>query len=77
MVSLQRHDDTVTRPKSAADLERNTITISQGKAENYKTPINLEIEMGDALRAAVSEYIRSPVVCPYPINCTPKKRSRK
>lgn len=33
--------------------------------------------MGAALRVGVSECIQSPVVCPYLINCTPKKRSRK
>lgn len=77
LVSLQRREDIVTWAKSAVDLERNTITVSPGKTENYKTPINLEIEMGEALREAIIACMRSPIVCPYLISCTPKRRIRK
>ncbi len=77
LVSLQRREDIVTWAKSAVDLERNTLTVSPGKTENYKTPINLEIEMGEALREAIIACMKSPIVCPYLISCTPKRRIRK
>lgn len=77
LVSLQRREDIVTWAKSAVDLERNTLTVSPGKTENYKTPINLEIEMGAALREAVVACMKSPIVCPYLLSCIPKRRIRK
>lgn len=65
-------------PKSAVDLEQNTIRVSPGKTQNYGKPVHLEILMGEALRDVVPECAESPVVCPYLIHYSPKacKRTR-
>ena len=76
LLSLQRREDIVTWPKTAVDIEQNTIKVSPGKTQNYGTPIHLEIVMGQALREVVLECIRSPVVCPYLIHYIPKARAR-
>ena len=77
LVSLQRREDIVKWPKSAVDLEKNTIRISPGKTRNYDKPIHLELVMGKALRDVVVECIRSPVVCPYLLSHIPKARRAK
>jgi integrase len=77
LVSLQRREDIVTWTKASVDLEQNTIRVSPGKTQNYDTPINLEIVMGEALRAVVRECLASPVVCPYLIHYQPKARKRE
>lgn len=77
LLSLQRREDIVTWPKTAVDIEQNTIKVSPGKTQNYGTPIHLEIVMGQALREVVLECVRSPVVCPYLIHYIPKARRRK
>lgn len=38
LVSLQRREDIVSWPKSAVDIENNTIKISPGKTERYENP---------------------------------------
>jgi integrase len=76
LLSLQRREDIVMWPKSAVDLEQNTIRVSPGKTQNYGKPVHLEIVMGQALRDVVIECIRSPVVCPYLIHYSPKARKR-
>lgn len=53
LLSLQRREDIVTWPKTAVDLERNTLKVSPGRTQNYGTPIHLEIVMGQALREVV------------------------
>ncbi|WP_282382064.1 MULTISPECIES: tyrosine-type recombinase/integrase [unclassified Pseudomonas] len=76
LLSLQRREDIVMWPKSAVDLEQNTIKVSPGKTQNYGKPVHLEIAMGPALREVVAECMRSPVVCPYLIHYSPKARKR-
>ncbi|WP_214510516.1 tyrosine-type recombinase/integrase [Pseudomonas brassicacearum] len=76
LLSLQRREDIVMWPKSAVDLEQNTIKVSPGKTQNYGKPVHLEIAMGQALREVVAECMRSPVVCPYLIHYSPKARKR-
>ena len=53
LLSLQRREDIVTWPKTAVDLERNTLKVSPGRTQNYGTPIHLEIVMGQDLREVV------------------------
>lgn len=77
LLSLQRREDIVTWPKSAVDIEKNTLKVSPGKTQNYDTPIHLEVLMGSALRAVILECVRSPVVCPYLIHYSPKARKRE
>ncbi|RJG10975.1 recombinase XerD [Pseudomonas cavernicola] len=77
LLSLQRREDIVAWPKSAVDLEQNTIKVSPGKTQNYGKPVHLEIVMGQALREVVLECIKSPVVCPYLIHYSPKARKRE
>jgi integrase len=76
LLSLQRREDIVVWPKSAVDLEQNTIKVSPGKTQNYEKPVHLEIVMGQALREVVMECMKSPVVCPYLIHYSPKARKR-
>lgn len=38
LASLQRRDDIVTWLKSAADMEKNTLTVSPGKTQGYENP---------------------------------------
>lgn len=76
LLSLQRREDIVMWPKSAVDLEQNTIKMSPRKTQNYGKPVHLEIVMGQALRDVVQECMRSPVVCPYLIHYSPKARKR-
>ena len=76
LLSLQRREDIVMWPKSAVDLEQNTIKVSPGKTQNYGKPVHLEIVMGAALREVVLECLKSPVVCPYLIHYSPKARKR-
>ncbi|MNV03103.1 Phage integrase family protein [compost metagenome] len=76
LLSLQRREDIVVWPKSAVDLEQNTIKVSPGKTQNYGKPVHLEIVMGQALREVVLECMKSPVVCPYLIHYSPKARKR-
>lgn len=77
LLSLQRREDIVTWPKSAVDIEKNTLKVSPGKTQNYDSPIHLEVVMGSALRAVILECVRSPVVCPYLIHYSPKARKRE
>jgi hypothetical protein len=76
LLGLQRWEDIVVWPKSAIDLEQNTIKVSPGERQNYGKPVHLEIIMGQALREVVLECIKSPVVCPYLIHYSPKARKR-
>lgn len=46
LLSLQRREDIVMWPKSAVDLEQNTIKVSPGKTQNYGKPVHLKIAMG-------------------------------
>ncbi|AXP04311.1 recombinase XerD [Pseudomonas fluorescens] len=77
LVSLQRREDIVTWPRSAVDIERNTIKISPGKTQGYDTPVHLEIVMGEALRTVVLECLRSPIASPFLIHYKPRARRRE
>lgn len=77
LASLQRREDIVTWMKSAADMEKNTLTVSPGKTQGYDNPIHLKITMGAALREVVGECLRSPIVSPYLIHYKPKARRRE
>jgi integrase len=63
--------------KSAADMEKNTLTVSPGKTQGYDNPVHLKITMGAALREVVGECLRSPLVSPYLIHYKPKARRRE
>jgi len=73
--SLQRREDVVLmhRVKNKVDLQANTITILQGKTRNYKNPVWIEIEMGDGLREAVEDCLRSTIPCPYLVHRRPER----
>lgn len=63
--------------KSAADMDKNTLTVSPGKTQGYDNPIHLKITMGTALREVVGECLRSPIASPYLIHYKPKARRRE
>jgi integrase len=77
LASLQRREDIVTWPKSAVDMDKNTLTVSPGKTQGYDNPVHLKITMGAALREVVGECLRSPLVSPYLIHYKPKARRRE
>lgn len=77
LASLQRREDIVTWLKSAADMEKNTLTVSPGKTQGYDNPVHLKITMGAALREVVGECLRSPLASPYLIHYKPKARRRE
>jgi len=77
LASLQRRDDIVTWLKSAADMEKNTLTVSPGKTQGYDNPVHLKITMGATLREVVGECLRSPLASPYLIHYKPKARRRE
>lgn len=39
--------------------------ILQRKIRNYKTPVYIDIQMGDEPKAAVNACLRSEIPCPY------------
>lgn len=75
LYSLQRREDVVMlhRVENNVDLKAGTITILQRKTRNYQNPVWIEIAMGDELRAAVEDCMRSEVPCPYLIHYRPAK----
>lgn len=77
LASLQRREDIVTWLKTAADMEKNTLTVSPGKTQGYDNPIHLKITMGAALREVVGECLRSPIASPYLIHYKPRSRRRE
>ncbi|MBT2339487.1 MULTISPECIES: phage integrase Arm DNA-binding domain-containing protein [Pseudomonas] len=77
LTSLQRREDIVTWLKSAADMDKNTLTVSPGKTQGYDNPVHLKITMGAALREVVGECLRSPIATPYLIHYKPKARRRE
>ena len=77
VTSLQRRADLTRLHKDQIDLERGTITIQQRKTEKYKTPVFIEIEMGERLRAAVSACLQSGLLCPYLLHRKPERISKK
>jgi integrase len=77
LASLQRREDIVTWLKTAADMDRNTLTVSPGKTQGYENPVHLKITMGAALREVVGECLRSPLASPYLIHYKPKARRRE
>jgi len=77
LLSLQRREDIVTWPRSAVDVEKNTIKISPGKTQGYDTPVHLEIVMGEALRGVVLECLRSTIASPFLVHYKPRARRRE
>lgn len=76
VTSLQRRADLTRLHKDQIDLNRNTITVYQGKSEKYKKPVYIEIEMGDKLRESVSACLRSGILCPYLLHYRPERISK-
>lgn len=74
--SLQRRADLTRLHKKQINLERGTITIEQGKTEKYKTPVFIEIEMGERLRTAVNACLQSGLLCPYLLHRKPERISK-
>jgi len=75
LYSLQRREDVVLlhKTRNKVDLDANTITVLQGKTRNYANPVWIEIEMGEGLRAAVEDCLRSPIPCPYLVHRRPER----
>lgn len=76
VLSLQRREDLVNWRTDAVDLDRNTIRISPSKTQNYSHQVHLEIEMGDDLREAVIDCLKSPVIGPNLIRYKPLRVSK-
>lgn len=76
VLSLQRREDLVNWQLDAVDLDKNTIKISPSKTQNYSQQIHLEIEMGEDLREAVIDCVKSPVVGPNLIRYKPLRVSK-
>lgn len=52
--------DAATTPpwlKSAADMEKNPLTVSPGETQGYGNPVHLKITMGATLREVVGECL--------------------
>lgn len=77
VMQIERREDIVTWLKFAVDRDKNTLTVSPGKTQDYDNPIHLKITMGAALREVVGECLRSPLVSPYLIHYKPKGRRRE
>ena len=77
LATLLRREDVVTLRKDVVDMAKGNIRVSPGKSEKYANPIHLEIQMGAALREAVQECLRSPIVSPFLIHYRPKARKRE
>ena len=73
LTCLQRRADLTRLHKDQIDLDRNTITVTQHKTEKYKTPVFIEIEMGERLRKAVSACLKSGILCPYLLHRRPER----
>lgn len=76
VTSLQRRADLTRLHKDQIDLERGTITVEQRKTEKYKTPVFIEIEMGERLRKAVNACFQSGLLCPYLLHRKPERISK-
>lgn len=76
VTSLQRRADLTRLHKDQIDLDRGTITVKQRKTEKYKTPVFIEIEMGERLRNAVSACLQSGMLCPYLLHRKPERISK-
>jgi integrase len=76
VTSLQRRADLTRLHKEQIDLDRGTITVRQRKTEKYKTPVFIEIEMGERLRNAVSACFQSGMLCPYLLHRKPERISK-
>lgn len=77
LTSLQRRADLTRLHKDQIDLARGTITVEQRKSEKYKTPVFIEIEMGERLRTAVTACFQSGLLCPYLLHRKPERISKK
>jgi enterobacteria phage integrase len=77
VTSLQRRADLTRLHKRQLNIDAGTITIEQGKTEKYKTPVFIEIEMGERLRKAVNACLQSGMLCPYLLHRKPERISKK
>lgn len=73
LYSLQRREDVVLlhRVRNGVSLDSDTITVLQRKTRNYRNPVYIQIKMGEELRAAVHDCLRSEIPCPYLIHTRP------
>lgn len=79
LYSTQRRGDLVKMHRDMVSLADNTITVYQGKTENYDKPIYIKVDMHDELRAAVRNCLTSDIAfeCPYLIAYRPKRISQQ
>jgi hypothetical protein len=77
--SSQRREDLTKLDKSMVSLQANTLTVRQGKTENYKKPIYIQVDMHPELRQAVIDCLsdRLAFICPYLLHYRPKKMTRQ
>jgi integrase len=78
LYSLQRRSDLIDiQIAKDIDIPTRSIKILQRKTRNYKTPVHINIKMGDPLWDAVSDAITSTTHCPYLIHCRPARMDRR
>lgn len=72
--SLQRRGDIVKLHRTMINILNNTLTVYQGKSQNYAKPIWIEIDMHPELRDAVIACLTDPLAfrCPYLMHYQPK-----
>lgn len=77
LLTLQRREDLVLLTWKDVDLESRQITINQGKAEGYDTPVYITITMGEDLYNVIKECLNSGIHCPYVLHYRPTRTSTK
>jgi len=78
LYTLQRRSDLVgIKIKEHIDMDKKTIRILQDKTRNYKTPVYIEIGMGETLFEAVTACVKSKTLCPYLLHYKPKRISQQ
>ncbi|MGO2354019.1 MAG: tyrosine-type recombinase/integrase [Marinomonas foliarum] len=78
LYSLQRRSDLVDiQIARDIDIKTRSIKILQRKTRNYKTPVHINIAMGEPLWNAVSDAITGTTHCPYLIHCRPLRMDRR
>lgn len=78
LYSLQRRGDLV-EIQITKDINQSdrTIRVLQRKTRRYKTPVFIDIAMGDPLWNSVRDAIASPIHCPYLIHCRPLRMDKR
>lgn len=77
--SLQRREDLSKMVRSMVNIPANTLTVEQGKSQNYEKPIWIEIDMHPELLDAVMACLSTQLAfrCQYLLAYIPKKMTKK